>query len=356
MADSAPETTSGVGILLSADREQPGPDVRFLLRMRKIPRKLRFLLVGIIGVVVIVPCVLLGPYFLRVRRFPADPAAGYHADFYLYVSPAAKASARNGAAQTLLVQPNNSGANSDDANVHRRDAWWTGWERQGVADELGVILLVPAFIRPGENSQIYTHALDRDVLTTTRRDLARLDLQLLAMVAHARAALATEGIQTEEKFLIQGYSASGMFANRFAALHPTRVKAVAAGSPGGWPIAPVSVFGGEALPYPAGVSDLEALTGRPFDAEAYKSVPQLVVMGSLDDNDSVDFRDGWDEAAAAMVDRLFGKDPMARWKPAQDVYKRAGANAQFILVDGVGHDRKKLQKHSTDFFKRVLGR
>lgn len=38
------------------------------------------------------------------------------------------------------------------------------------------------------------------------------------------------------------------------------------------------------------------------------------------------------------------------------VYKAAGVNAQFLLVDGVGHDRKKLQSSSTDFFKRVLRR
>jgi pimeloyl-ACP methyl ester carboxylesterase len=168
--------------------------------------------------------------------------------------------------------------------------------------------------------------------------------------------LRQEGIQTEEKLLLQGYSASGMFANRFAVLHPDRVKAVAAGSPGGWPIAPLTEFNNEPLPYPAGVEDLETLTGKAFDAESFKSVPQLIVMGSLDDNDSLDFRDGWDEAAAALVDRLFGKDPQARWKGSESTYKAAGAKAQFVLVNGVGHDRKALQSYSTEFFKRVLGR
>lgn len=324
--------------------------------MKNKLRKLSILLLVVVAIVLIIVAVVVGPYFARVQHFTANPTAGYHADFYLYVSPGAKASAQNGVPQTLLVQPNNSGTNSDDPKVHSKDAWWTGLERQNVADELGVILLVPAFIRPGEDWKIYTHALDRDALTTRRADLSRNDLQLLAMVDQVRAELAKQGIQTEEKFLIQGYSASGMFANRFAVLHPTRVKAVAAGSPGGWPIAPASAFNGEALPYPAGIADLASLTGQPFDSEAYKAMPQLIVMGSLDDNDSVDFRDGWDEDAATLVDRLFGKDPLARWKPAEDLYKTAGANAQFVLVDGVGHDRKKLQKYSTDFFKRVLGR
>jgi poly(3-hydroxybutyrate) depolymerase len=324
--------------------------------MKKIVRRVGIVLIIIVALGAIAAGAMIGPYYLRVQRFPANAAAGYHADFYLYVSPGAKTAAQNGSPQTLLVQPNNSGTNSDDPNVHRRDAFWTGWERQKVADELGVILLVPAFIRPGEDWQIYTHALDRDSLTTKRTELARLDLQLLAMVDEARRALRQAGIPTDERFLIQGYSASGMFANRFAALHPDRLKAVAAGSPGGWPIAPLATFAGEPLPYPAGVADLETVAGKPFDADRFKALPQLIVMGSADDNDSLDFRDGWDEEPAALVDRLFGKDPQARWKNSESAYKSAGANAQFILVEGVGHDRKRLQSYSTEFFKRVLGR
>jgi hypothetical protein len=110
------------------------------------------------------------------------------------------------------------------------------------------------------------------------------------------------------------------------------------------------------LPYPAGVADLEALTGKPFAAEQFKSVPQLMVMGSLDDNDSLDFSDGWEKDAAAQVDRLFGDEPQSRWKNSKKVYKAADVNAEFILVEGVGHDRKKLQSYSTEFFKRVLGK
>jgi pimeloyl-ACP methyl ester carboxylesterase len=219
-----------------------------------------------------------------------------------------------------------------------------------------VILLVPAFVRPGKDWQIYTHALDRDSLTTKRGDIVRLDLQLLAMIDDARRVLKQQGIETDDKILIQGFSASGMFANRFTALHPDRVKAAAIGSPGGWPIAPVSDFNGEPLSYPAGVADLEILSGKPFAAEQFKAVPQIIVMGSLDDNDSLDFADGWDKDAAAQVDRLFGNDPQSRWRNSEKLYQTAGVNAQFVLVDGVGHDRKQLQSHSTEFFRRVLGR
>jgi pimeloyl-ACP methyl ester carboxylesterase len=292
---------------------------------------------------------------LRVERFEADPGAGYHAPFFLY-RPRSVGSGRPGTNPrvTILVQPNNTGSPSDDAHVHEQDAWWTAFGRHGLADDLDVVLLVPAFQRPEADWRVYTHALDRDVLTTERADLARLDLQLLAMLAAASRTLEADGLELDPRILIQGFSASGMFANRFTALHPERVKAVAAGSPGGWPIAPLAEFAGRSLPYPAGVADLEALVGAPFDLEAFRAVPQLVVMGSLDDNDSLDFGDGWDEEHALLVAGLFGETPLARWPGAEALYAQAGASARFLLVEGIGHDRRALQHHTTDFLRKVL--
>ena len=316
-------------------------------------RNLRYLLILLLFILISVPSVFMGPYSLRVQYFKANPKNGYHADFYLYVSPRAKRMAKAGKAITLLVQPNNSG-NSDDPAVHQKDAWWMGFGRHRLANDLGVALLVPAFLRPGEDWHIYTHALDRDVFTTERPDLKRIDLQLLAMVDQARSTLEEKGLAGNEQFLIQGYSASGMFANRFATLHPKRVMAVAAGSPGGWPIAPITSYQGEALPYPAGIADLLELAGQSFDSTAYRTMPQLLVMGSLDDNDSLDFTDGWDKEDAELVKRLFGPNPVSRWDGSKAVYHSAGANVRFHLEEGVGHDRRSLQQYTTEFFRKIL--
>ena len=288
------------------------------------------LVIGLTVGLLLVVAMALGPYALRVQHFAADPAAGYHADFFLYLPPQVERAALNGRIVAILVQPNNSGTNSDDPVFHRRDAWLTGFERHKIANELGVILLVPAFIRPGEDWFIYTHALDRDSLTTQRADLQRIDLQLLAMLDHARFKLTEAGIQTDEKILIQGFSASGMFANRFTILHPDRVKAATIGSPGGFPFLPVTIFNGEQLTYPAGIADLEILTGAPFDSAEYNSVPQLIYMGALDDSDSLDFTDGWDEAAARQVDRLFGVDPISRWGHVMEIYTQGGHKLRFF--------------------------
>lgn len=317
-------------------------------------KKIVFVFTGLIVAALIAAGAVFGPYATRVQHIQADTTAGFHADFYLYVSPSARSRAASGGMVTILVQPNNSGTNSDDPAVHRRDAWWTGFERKRLADELGVALLVPAFLRPAKDWKIYTHALDRDVMTTGRTDLARLDLQLIAMIDAARARLRRDGISTDERVLIQGFSASGMFANRFAALHPGRVKGVTAGAPGGWAVAPLAEWAGERLPYPVGIADVGELTGTPFDSAAYAGIPQLIYVGSLDDNDSVDFTDGWDEEASALIDRLFGIHPLSRWEISQTLYRHAGANVRFLLVEGVGHDRRALQDSSTAFFARLL--
>src|SRR3712207_6340402 len=143
------------------DTMSTATSVRQAHRVMQQPLKRRRIVVILAGTCVVLLVslgilgLMLGPYTLRVQHFPADVAGGYHADFYLYVSPGARRSAATGSTTTILVQPNNSGTNSDDPEVHRKDAWWTGFERQGIADELDVVLLVPAFLRPGEDWKIY---------------------------------------------------------------------------------------------------------------------------------------------------------------------------------------------------------
>lgn len=322
------------------------------MSLRRFLRLAPKVLLGLLLMAGIGVAVLLGPYALRVERIHPDPRNGFHSDYYLYVPTSLRRDAAGLA--TLLVQPNNSGRTSDDIGRHRRDAWMTGFERKRIADELGVALLVPAFPRTARDWRVYTHALDRDVLTTRDPALARLDLQLLAMIDDARARMHAEGTQVDARVLLQGFSASAMFANRFTVLHPDRVRAATIGSPGGWPIAPVAKVGVDALPYPAGIADLAALTGKPFDAAAFARIPQYLYMGADDDNDSLDFGDGWDKPMATEVDRLFGDTPLARWKHAEALYAQAGANARFELVPGIGHDRKALQDRSTAFFRQVL--
>ena len=136
---------------------------------------------------------------------------------------------------------------------------------------------------------------------------------------------------------MMGFSASGMFVNRFTVLHPERVLAAVVGSPGGWPIAPVSSWEGQTLRYPIGVADVQELTGESFDLEAFRRVPMLFFIGDRDTNDSVPYRDSYDDEDRTLIFNLFGGTPVERWDDAQAIYASIGADAEFRMYPGVGH-------------------
>ena len=266
-----------------------------------------------------------------LKVLPEDSDRNFHWPYYLWIPSGLEQQT------VLLVEPNNTGTTSDLASLH--DAWalsLVGWRAQFAA-QLGVPLLVPTFPRPRSHWRIYTHALDRDSLTNAVEGLERIDLQLIEMIDDARQRLANLGYQADTKVFMMGFSASGQFTNRFAILHPDRIRAAAAGSPGGWPLAPVSSWQDETLDYHVGIADVASLTGGQLDMAAVRAAPLLLYMGDADTNDSVPFSDGYDDDQRELVNRLFGTTPVERWAHAEEIYESAGMNSTFVLYPGVGH-------------------
>ncbi|HTF89414.1 MAG TPA: hypothetical protein VK843_13460 [Planctomycetota bacterium] len=296
---------------------------------------------GLVGCIIALALLIVGALWWqfdsKLTRIEPSAESAYRWPYYLYVPTTIQARVAAGSPVHLLVLPNNTGRADDDFAVHERAAWLRAWRDSSLADELDVVALVPIFPRPASSWQVYTHALDRDCLTTKTPGLERIDLQLLAMIDDARAALATRGWSVDERVLLMGFSANGMFADRFTALHPDRVLVAAIGSPGGWPIAPISDEGGESLRYPVGIADLEELTGRAFDRDAYAKVPMFIFMGERDTNDSLQFGDGYDEQDKQLVERHFGATPPERWEDSVTLHKSVGTRAHFMLYPGTGH-------------------
>ncbi len=237
----------------------------------------------------------------------------------------------------LLVIPNNTGFASDIERIHEEKAKNEILRGRELAEQLGVPLLVPIFPRPKADWKVYTHALDRDTLLIDRIELRRLDLQLIEMIKNTKERLKNKGINIDDKIFLFGFSASGMFVNRFTILHPDWVQAVACGSPGGWPLAPVSEFKGKRLRYPVGIFDISVLTGSEVNKEQIKGIPMYFFLGEEDDNDSVLFRDGYDKEDEILINDLFGTSLQQRFRIATQLYKEAGLNAKFVFYSGVGH-------------------
>jgi dienelactone hydrolase len=281
------------------------------------------------------------------RRVPAvvrvepSPDKGFGYPYYLYAPPELRAAADRGLKVTILVVPNNTGKIDDDFAVHDRAASQQAEDIRGLASELKVAVLVPAFPRSKTDWRIYTHALDRDSLLTERTEYRRFDLQLIRMIDNARSRLRGEGVRADRHVLMLGFSAAGMFTNRFVFLHPDRIKAAAIGSPGGWAIAPLATWEGKALRYPIGVADFKAVSGRALDMKALRKVPLFVFLGGDDANDSVIYRDSFEKEDEDLIFALFGRTLQSRWEFTKTIYREKLPAATLKLYPKVGHSFSK---------------
>lgn len=271
-------------------------------------------------------------------KIPADAAKGFHFPYYLFVPKNLDSTID----RHLFVEPNNTGTASDDFEIHDRAAarLLLSSHATRIARELGWPLLVPVFPRPAEQWQAYTHSLDEDTLLIASGPLKRIDLQLIEMIRDARGLLRRNALNLQDKVFLHGYSASGVFVNRFAVLHPDVVRAVAAGGVNAIPILPAAEWHGKALPFPVGIGDLKQVAGIEFDKNAYRQVSQYIYMGYLDRNDTTLSRDAFSEAHAKLIRELIGAEMPKRWAVSQSIYRECGAAAQCVTYNGSGHEIK----------------
>ena len=242
-----------------------------------------------------------------------NPEKGFNYGYYYYIPPSIEFATR----YFLLVEPNNSGGNTgytlDSVQLHSRMAQRTISGKQRWADTLGVALLVPAIPRP-ETSPPYTEPqiLNRAAMLIRSGKHARVDLQLINMINDFRTMCEDNGIILEHKILINGFSASGNFGNRFTALHPELVHAVVSGGASGLPILPIDSLGGERLIYPVGVADIERFIGKPFDLQEYLAVPQFIYYGSEDNSYPLQSQIFWGDIERNIITKVFGNGKWGR--------------------------------------------
>lgn len=297
-------------------------------------------------------------------RVEADPEAGFEYPYYLY-SP----KRRSDATTPVLVESNNSPRPTDEYDAHLREVE-NKMERglgRHISDELTAPLVMPVFPRPVSDPVDWTHSIQQLDLETMRIDggpLERIDLQLLHMVEDARRRLDEAGHGVGEGIMMNGFSGSGSFANRFAALHPEEVISVTAGGINGMPILPYSEVEGnpvsedETFPlvYQVGVANLEDLTGKPLDRDAFRDVKQFLYIGGNDHNDPLPYPDvftGKDVRLAALLaygDRIHED----RFPRASKAYDDFGADAVFRVYEEAGHTPEPAVSDVVEFHRRVL--
>lgn len=301
---------------------------------------------------------------MAVDLVDADPDAGFNYPYYLHVSD----SVASDTPVPILVETTNMPGQTDDFDAHLDEAERrasNGFGRR-IADELTLPFLHPVFPRPVSDPvdwTHYTHSLDAETLRIDNSPLERIDLQLLRMVADARSRVSERGIPTMDRFIINGFSASARFANRFSALHPENLISVSAGGLDGTMILPIEeaeipvdwVDSAE-LNYPVGTANIEELTGEPFDLDAFRDVHQFLYLGEDDEKDTLLYPDAWTEPKIrGIAVSVYGEDiHEERFPYCKAVYEEVDVSAVFRQYEETGHDPTPAIEDVVEFHERSL--
>lgn len=274
----------------------------------------------------------------RVYEVAAAPDQGFNYPYYLYIPDGVSA----GGQYRLLVAPLDSGGVSDNQAYHAaraRALVEPSAPARLLGDQLHMPVLVPAFVQPASPDFLYSHSLSRAALLLKQGPLVRIDQQLIAMADDARTMLATGNIQLERKFSLTGFGAAGLFADRFALLHPDQVAAVVIGGTSGLITLPVATYQGQTLRYPVGVADIKEAAGIAVSTAAYSQVARFVYLGARDNSDALQNVYLYEMEDAKLVRSLFG-EPMlsARWNGVQAAARSLNLPIQFVLYPNLGHD------------------
>lgn len=315
----------------------------------------------------------------QVIYMPANPSKGFYWPYFITIPSDQTKNENAGKKRFLMVESNNTGV-TDDYNtcINETKDYAASYQTNSlyIAERLWTPTLIPVFPRPiidytynGEYNVFYTHALDRDTETlhlklkdpkisetlTSKfkgngydvKSFLRLDVQLEAMIDDAVDYLNKMGQKVEKhKIFFSGYSASGSFAERFAFLHPDRIKAVAAGAANDDMAVPLSEYKGERLMFPLGTSDYKDITGKSFKLAEQNKYAKLVYMGEDDTNNVVPALDCYGNEERRIITKLWGVEILPRAKQLVDLYGKSGGKGIFILDKGIEHS---MSNDMTDY-------
>ena len=233
-----------------------------------------------------------------------------------------------------------------------------------IANDLGLPVLYPLFPRVHNGEEpIYNHMLSSNSLDSNTKKikelgLVRVDLQLIEMFKDAKERLKEDNIFIDDKFIIDGFSASSKFANRFTLLHPELVKLCVGGAVSGVLTLPLKELDGEKLLYPVGLGDFDT------DVEEFKKVRQFYYMGSEDiNNDPFEMTEDGEPRNHGIIkkdelvqmNKIFGKHLInERWEKSKELYNQLGVNAVFKTYQGEGHRPHPAKEDLEEEIKNIL--
>lgn len=206
-------------------------------------------------------------------------------------------------------------------------------------------ILVPILPTNGINGRPYFQQLSKECFDKKlSNDKQKIDEQLVHAIDDAKDKfLKITGKRLDDKIFMHGYSASGVFAQRFALAHPETVGELCVGGAIGSIPMPLKEYNGVKLEYPVGIDDYKELFGKEFNFDEYKKIKFRYYVAELEDKRLSETRFTEDGDFAPMHDMsymdrsipnevgknlrtVFGNNMFERCRNQLSTYKNMGFN------------------------------
>lgn len=322
---------------------------------------------------------IVGPYNSwgvegKIILIKANPKNGFNFDYTIYIPKTINPET------TLIVEGSNFGSTYDWSREKILNEMMkeviepgkTGKPIYEIATNLGMPVLYPIFPKwankkgPIYNIMLSSNSLNHNTPMLKELGLERVDLQLIQMIKDAKLKL--KDLEIDEKIIIDGFSASAKFANRFTLLHPEIVKACIAGGVAGMLTLPLEHIDTEKLLWPVGIGNLEELLGEKYviNIDEFKKVKQFYYMGMNDKNDPFEAKDVGgvlipkypeliEPEEIRQIYKYLGNNITGnRWENTKKIYNELGINATFKSYENVGHTPKPATEDITYFIKNTI--
>lgn len=165
-----------------------------------------------------------------------------------------------------------------------------------------------------------------------------------------------KGIEVNNKIFLNGYSSSGVFAQRLALIYPEIIDTACIGGASGSIPIPDS-----RLDYPLGIKNYEELFQKPFDMDAYKNINFEYYVGSLESyvksnrngtiapmHDMSYFAISVPTEIGKQQRELFGDEMFERAKKTVETLKEQGVKINHKILYNCIHNDKEAEKYNKE--------